>query len=100
MVSFVSNLPEALLIKTGTSMPAAKTEILPALVPGSKPTARRSLFLTRYQPDCATTTLAFDAPARLHCCARRVASGAVAAAGVTPMPGAVKRMPPTEPRVG
>ena len=38
--------------------------------------------------------------ATLHCCARRCAAGADGAGAVTPMPGAVVKMPPTEPRVG
>ena len=100
IVSFTSNLPEAELTMTGISMPSAKTAILFAFVPGSNPAAMRSDFLTRYQPAFVTMTFAFDAAARLHCCARRVASGAVAEAGVTPMPGSVVKMPPTEPRVG
>src|SRR5207248_7833154 len=53
-----------------------------------------------YQPDCVMISCAFFVPAMIHCCARRVASGAVAAGAVTPMPGCVVKMPPTEPMPG
>ncbi len=84
----------------GTSMPSAKRETARLIEPGSKPAATRSLFLTRTQPDCVTISFAAGVAATFHCCARRCAAGAVGAGAVTPMPGCVMKMPPTEPADG
>src|SRR5436305_12974058 len=73
-------------------MPSANTAIAVLLVPGSKPAATRSLFLTRYQPACVTMSFAFFVLAMIYCCARRAASGAVAAGAVGPMRGFVIKM--------
>ena len=85
MASLLPKLPSGMTI--GTSMPSAKTEIARLFVPGSKPAATRSLFLTRYQPDFVTMSFAAGVAATFHCCARRCAAGAVGAGAVTPMPG-------------
>src|ERR1051325_6401911 len=84
----------------GTSTPSAKRAILLPFVPGSKPAATRSLFFTLYQPGCVTISLAAGTAATFHCCARRCAAGALGAGAVTPMPGCVTKMPPTEPADG
>ncbi len=81
-------------------MPSAKTEMAWLSVPGSKPAATRSLFFTRTHPGPVTISLAPADATMRHCCARRVAAGADGAAGVTPMPGAVVKIPPTDPTPG
>src|SRR5437667_7026558 len=98
MASVLPKLPSGMAI--GTSMPSAKTEMERLTEPGSKPAATRSLFLMRYQPGVVTISFAAGVAATFHCCARRCAAGALGAGAVTPMPGAVVKMPPMEPADG
>ena len=95
MASFGPKLPSGTTI--GTSMPSAKTEMRLLTLPGSKPAATRSLFLTRYQPGFVTISFAAGVAVTVHCWARRCAAAALGAGAVTPMPASVVKMPPREP---